>query len=98
MMCQSSGRPPTSTMGLGRNSVSPRSRLPRPPQRITTFIPGTIPRGSASSAEVKALDLGIDQEVAARAFEAVPAELQHVGAVGDGERAGGVLLDQHQGV
>jgi len=32
------GRPPISTMGFGRNSVSSRRRVPCPPQRITTFI------------------------------------------------------------
>lgn len=38
MMCQRMGRCPTSTSGLGRNSVSSRSRVPWPPHRITTFI------------------------------------------------------------
>src|SRR5277367_2695604 len=38
MMCQRIGRPPSSTSGLGRNSVSSRSRVPRPPHRITTFM------------------------------------------------------------
>ena len=37
MMCQSSGRPPTSTIGFGRYSVSSRMRVPRPPQRMTTL-------------------------------------------------------------
>src|SRR5215472_15842941 len=37
MMCQRTGRPPISTIGLGRNSVSSRRRVPRPPHRITTF-------------------------------------------------------------
>src|ERR1043166_6396302 len=36
MMCQRMGRPPTSTSGLGRDSVSSRRRVPWPPQRITT--------------------------------------------------------------
>src|SRR6185437_8484295 len=38
MMCQRIGRPPISTIGLGRNSVSSRSRVPFPPQRMTAFI------------------------------------------------------------
>src|SRR4051812_6788850 len=38
MMCQRSGRPPTSTIGFGLNSVSSRRRVPKPPHRITTFI------------------------------------------------------------
>src|SRR5215218_6206860 len=36
MMCQRIGRGPISTIGLGRYSVSSRSRVPWPPQRITT--------------------------------------------------------------
>src|ERR1700687_689024 len=38
MMCQRMGRPPISTIGLGRNSVSSRRRVPNPPHRTTTFI------------------------------------------------------------
>src|SRR3954454_16413550 len=38
MMCQRTGRPPTSTIGLGRVSVCSRRRVPMPPQRIRTFI------------------------------------------------------------
>src|SRR3954452_17073262 len=45
MMCQSRGRPPTSTIGLGRYSVSSRMRVPSPPHSSTTF-------GSASIARV----------------------------------------------
>ena len=37
MMCQRIGFPPISTSGLGRNSVSSRSRVPIPPHRITTL-------------------------------------------------------------
>src|SRR5882762_2574683 len=52
MMCQRMGRPPISTIGLGRNSVSSRRRVPNPPQRTTTFISGFLAappaRGSAS--------------------------------------------------
>jgi hypothetical protein len=36
MMCQRIGRVPISTIGFGRYSVSSRSRVPWPPQRITT--------------------------------------------------------------
>src|SRR3954465_3251577 len=39
MMCQSIGRPPTSTMGLGRYSVSSRMRVPMPPHSSTTLGP-----------------------------------------------------------
>src|SRR4030042_2376508 len=38
MMCHRMGRPPTSTSTLGIASVSPRSRMPRPPQRITVCM------------------------------------------------------------
>src|SRR5271166_3097142 len=37
MICHRMGRPPISTMGLGRYSVSSRKRVPSPPQSITTF-------------------------------------------------------------
>src|SRR5947209_3775330 len=38
MICQSMGRPPISTIGLGRTAVSSSRREPRPPARITAFI------------------------------------------------------------
>src|ERR1043166_7990739 len=34
--CQRMGRPPISTSAFGTDSVRSRSRVPRPPQRITT--------------------------------------------------------------
>src|SRR5579875_16915 len=37
MMCHSSGRPPTSTIGLGRYSVSSRNLMPWPPARMITL-------------------------------------------------------------
>src|SRR5208282_1289157 len=37
IICQRIGRPPISTMGLGRYSVSSRKRVPSPPHSITTF-------------------------------------------------------------
>ena len=43
-MCQSRGRPPTSTMGLGRVTVSSVSRVPRPPARMTAFMPDASER------------------------------------------------------
>src|SRR5215204_4745680 len=36
MTCQRIGRPPISTSALGTVSVRSRSRVPRPPQRMTT--------------------------------------------------------------
>ena len=36
-MCHSRGRPPTSTIGLGRYSVSSRMRVPMPPHSRTTL-------------------------------------------------------------
>src|SRR5689334_20090773 len=45
MICHRMGREPTGTMGLGRNSVSSRSLVPLPPQRITTFMGrGDVPK------------------------------------------------------
>src|SRR5258708_6217587 len=37
MMCQRMGRPPISTIGLGRMDVSSLSRVPKPPARIMSF-------------------------------------------------------------
>jgi hypothetical protein len=37
MMCHSTGRPPSSTIGLGRVVVSSLMRVPKPPARITAF-------------------------------------------------------------
>src|SRR3954468_16886691 len=41
MMCQSTGRPPTSTIGFGRTLVSSEMRVPNPPARMTAFIERT---------------------------------------------------------
>src|SRR4030095_9170155 len=38
MMCQTMGRYPMFTMGLGMVSENSRSRIPKPPQNRTTFI------------------------------------------------------------
>ena len=38
MMCQSTGMPPISSMGLGLYWLSSEIRVPYPPARITTFI------------------------------------------------------------
>src|SRR6266498_3789744 len=43
MMCQRMGKPPISTMGLGRCDVSSLSRLPSPPAKITAFIDHPCP-------------------------------------------------------
>src|ERR1700682_920726 len=52
MMFHRMGLPPISTIGLGRNSVSSRRRVPNPPHRTTTFISGFLAappaQGSAS--------------------------------------------------
>src|SRR5258708_6580350 len=37
-MCQRIGRPPISTIGLGRTIVSSERRVPTPPARMTAFI------------------------------------------------------------
>ena len=42
MMCHRIGRPPISTIGFGRTSVSSDRRVPSPPARITTFIAHTV--------------------------------------------------------
>src|SRR5438067_2410937 len=38
MICQRIGRPPISTIGFGRTSVSSASLVPSPPARMTTFM------------------------------------------------------------
>src|SRR6185437_7273090 len=45
MMCHRIGRPPISTIGLGRMVVSSLSRVPRPPARITSFTKSTSEAG-----------------------------------------------------
>src|ERR1700730_899318 len=50
MMCQRIGRPPTSTSGLGRYSVSSRRRVPCPPHRMTTFTSTSLSRHRARRA------------------------------------------------
>src|ERR1017187_3328851 len=49
MICQTMGRPPMSTIGLGRYSVSSRKRVPCPPHRMTTFIEGPFRWGFGRS-------------------------------------------------
>src|SRR6266536_6212950 len=53
MMCQRMGKPPISTMGLGRCDVSSLSRLPSPPAKITAFIdhPGPMQNGPVQNFE-----------------------------------------------
>ena len=46
-MCPRIGRLPTSTRGLGRNSVS-RRRVPKPPASITTYIFRHLSNGTQS--------------------------------------------------
>src|SRR5207253_10821066 len=76
-------------------------RAPDPPEQP---IRGEASEGGRSppprflAAEVQTLDLRICQQRGPRPLEAVSPELQRVGAVGDGERARRVLLDQHQRV
>src|SRR5450759_4182044 len=43
MMCQRMGRPPMSTIGLGRDSVSSARRVPCPPARMTTLMRPIMP-------------------------------------------------------
>src|SRR5947209_3697426 len=45
-MCQRIGLPPTSTIGLGRRSVSSDNRVPRPPARMTVFMSPLLPEGT----------------------------------------------------
>src|SRR5215204_1946995 len=47
MMCHKMGRYPIVTIGLGRPSPTSRIRMPRPPQKSTTFI-AVIPHWTES--------------------------------------------------
>src|SRR5215472_672120 len=42
-MCHKIGRPPISTIGLGRIEVSSTNRVPSPPARMTAFISFPFP-------------------------------------------------------
>src|SRR5690349_9298348 len=59
MMCQRIGLIPISTIGLGFRSVSSRKRVPRPPQRITTFIATPQP----VAARVRGVLTGLSRDV-----------------------------------
>src|SRR2546430_6444626 len=88
-MCQRIGRSPTGTIGLGRNSVSSRKRVPRPPQKMTTFI-NEVCYGilQTEASELRLLSSSFSPSAAsflfARAGVATPtpvADLRHVLAV-----------------
>src|SRR6185369_373068 len=55
MMCHRIGRPPISTIGFGRTSVSSARRVPRPPARITHFIEEALYRVGPSGLEDESL-------------------------------------------
>src|SRR5439155_22059640 len=83
--------------------LCPRNRFWGRPRRGPSRPPpiedgGRSPPPRQLTAEVQTLDLWIRQQRGPRPFEAVPPELERVRAVGDGERARRVLLDQHQRV
>ena len=63
MMCRRIGRPPISTSGLGRNSVSSRSRVPWPPQRITTFTRVLLPSPRRGKGDARRQSYGEAQRV-----------------------------------
>src|SRR5712664_1526820 len=46
MRCHRIGRYPTGTIGFGIDSEYSRSLIPRPPQKITTFMPSPSPRAN----------------------------------------------------
>src|SRR5262249_40394255 len=58
MMCHRMGRPPISTSGLGRRSVSSARRLPRPPAKIPTFMAPVLggPEGTEGHVDGAAVD------------------------------------------
>src|SRR6267143_2999847 len=92
MMCQRIGRPPISTIGLGRTSVSSARRVPNPPQRITACT-GDIVRTRSWLDDTRAWDRD-DESTPARAIRVllpedlvreVPREQERVADVGSHE-------------
>src|SRR5438034_6864139 len=67
MMCQRIGRPPISTIGFGRISVSSAKRVPRPPQRIMACT-RVIVRTRSGLDDARARDRD-DESTAARSID-----------------------------
>src|SRR5262245_30958852 len=99
-MCQRIGRPPISTIGFGRTSVSSERRVPRPPARTTTFMRGFWPIRARASPQLALQDL------ARRALRQRGDDLDHARVLVGGEpllaeadqlfaAGGGPLLERH---
>src|SRR4051794_25955442 len=61
-MCQRTGWCPICTMGFGRYSVSSRSRVPKPPARITTGISKVVGVSVTTSPRKLQVDRSIHEE------------------------------------
>src|SRR3954454_18360212 len=85
MMCQRIGRPPISTIGLGRREVSSLRRVPRTPARITTFMRASCPGAPRRAARGPGV---LEHLAVAQRVHRLPEALVLVGAelAGGGER------------
>src|SRR5687767_10769964 len=71
----------------------PKARPSTIPSRMTALISAP----ASCDAEIRATDFRIPVELLGRAAEADPTVLEHVAAVGDGERERHLLLGYQQG-
>src|SRR6266571_1575608 len=90
---------PSSTTRPPKRSVRPSisiSAIPSPAAAILFHlaIAAPVARGVA---EIELLDVAVRQQARAVAVEHDPSILQHIAMVGDRERHGGALLDNHNG-
>src|SRR5438876_9315629 len=90
MTCQTIGRPPFSTGGLGIDCVCSCSRVPLPPQRMTTDDPSMRGRSLAAAAqEARQVAYHGAAELARRELQRADADLaarRVVARLGGGER------------
>src|SRR3990172_9026243 len=73
------------------------SAIPPPAAAVLLDVAVAAAAAAARLAEVELLDVGVALEARAVAIEHDAAVLQHVAVVGDIQRYGGALLDQHDG-
>src|SRR5262249_13160548 len=90
---------PSSTTRPPKRSVSPSisiSAIPSPAAPILLHLAITAPV-ARRVAEIELLDVAVREETRAVAVEHDPSILQHIAIVGDCERHGRALLDDHNG-
>src|SRR5262245_43691736 len=90
---------PSSTTRPPKRSVSPSisiSAIPSPAAAILLHVAIAAPV-ARRVAEIELLDVAVRQQARAIAVEHDASVLQHIAIVGDRERHGGALLDDHDG-